>query len=352
MGVVKGTLAGEFWHNTGGKTDTIVESVLLALALFSTGLRIWSRSIQRARYQLNDWLVFVATFLMTARVAVEITVDVKCGVGLHIIDVVTIGGPGIVILLSQLVYVLDLLFVTVVALVKLSILHLYTVVFRQPTFVKFVYATIAAEGAFWIAALFATAFVCTPPQKKWYSDLPGHCGDDQQLNFGIATTDFILDIITFVLPLPVLWKLQLPFMKKVGLSLVFGLGFAIVVITAYRFKFFFNVTDDLTFTVWRQGVLSAVVPLLGIINANLPVMQPALKKVFGPLKMLTSVKRSAASGSPSASGDRYVDGTGRRFKRLPDETIYLSRIEADANNNEQGPEESGQIRVTTHWQVD
>jgi hypothetical protein len=115
-----------------------------------------------------------------------------------------------------------------VAVVKVSILHFYSVIFRQRPFVRLVYAAMALCTVFWVAALFATAFVCTPPQKKWLPDIQGHCSDDQHLNFAIATTDFILDIITFVLPLPILWKLQLPLAKKLGLSLVFGLGFSYV----------------------------------------------------------------------------------------------------------------------------
>jgi hypothetical protein len=61
METVPGTLVGEFWHNVGGQTDAGVESALLGLVYISLGLRIWSRSIQRAQYQLNDWLIFTAT---------------------------------------------------------------------------------------------------------------------------------------------------------------------------------------------------------------------------------------------------------------------------------------------------
>ncbi|KAI0521824.1 hypothetical protein F5B22DRAFT_634246 [Xylaria bambusicola] len=300
---VKGTLVGEFWHNTGGKADVAVETSLLGLVYITLALRLWSRSIQRAQYQLNDWLIFIATILMSARYAIEVTIVLKCGLGLHISDVIAIGGPGIAVLLPKLIYIIDLLFVTIVTYVKLSILHFYSVIFRQRTFVYFIYGVIALCAGFWIAALLATALVCIPPQKLWYPEIPGHCGNNERLNFGVATTDFILDIVTFLAPFPILWKLQLSTVKKIGLSLVFGLGFSIVVITAVRFKYFFGVDpNDLTFTVWPQGIFSAVVPLLGIVNANLPVIQPALKRVFGPIKNLTALSKQSRSSETLARG--------------------------------------------------
>lgn len=80
-------------------------------------------------------------------------------------------------------------------------------------------------AAFWIAAFFATAFFCTPPQKSWYSEIPGRCGDSHEFYTGYAVTDLIIDVIVISLPLPVLWKLQLPLGRKVALIAIFALGF-------------------------------------------------------------------------------------------------------------------------------
>ncbi|KAI0394645.1 hypothetical protein F5Y17DRAFT_426905 [Xylariaceae sp. FL0594] len=158
-------------------------------------------------------------------------------------------------------------------------------------------------------------------------------------------------------------------MKKIGLLIVFGLGFSIVVITAVRFKYFFEVdARDLTYTLWRQGVLSGVVPLLGIVNANLPVMQPALKKTFGPLRMLSTIhhhggskannnnKRSdgaSSSGGAALEFDNILSSSsGRRFRRLPEDAIGLTTIGGGNNTGNITHEtDSGVIRVTTDWEV-
>ncbi|KAI0394646.1 hypothetical protein F5Y17DRAFT_243387 [Xylariaceae sp. FL0594] len=136
MSEPRGTLVGEFWHNEGGKVDVSVETALIGLVYISLGLRIRSRQIQRAQFKINDWLIFIATLLMSVRYALEVTVVLKCGVGLHMTEVIAVGGPGLIVLFSKLLYVVDLFFVTILALVKISILHFYSVIFRQKTFVR------------------------------------------------------------------------------------------------------------------------------------------------------------------------------------------------------------------------
>ncbi|KAI1361394.1 hypothetical protein F5Y08DRAFT_19429 [Xylaria arbuscula] len=325
MGLETGSLAGELWRNSGGQVDISVETILLTLAYISFALRIWSRSIQRAQYQLNDWLIVFVMFLTTIRYAVDVAVVVKCGLGLHIADVVAVGGPNILVLFSQLIYAIEIVFVICVALIKLSILHFYSTIFLHRTFLVLIRMAMALCAVFLVASLIATILSCNPPQKKWYPDTPGHCLNDQHVNFAIGTTDFILDIVTFVLPLPILWKLQMPLMKKVGLSFIFGLGFAIIIITASRLQFFFTVTNDVTFTLWQAGVLSAVVPLLGIISANLPIMQPALKTSFLLFKDLGTTR----STTREANRKMLVGHDSRRFRQLPEDSICLATVEGE-----------------------
>lgn len=65
----------------------------------------------------------------------------------------------------QLVYVLDLHWLTLVTLIKLSILHFYSVVFRKDMFAKVVYGVMAIVIAYWIGTFWADAFLCDPPRK-------------------------------------------------------------------------------------------------------------------------------------------------------------------------------------------
>lgn len=100
-----------------------------------------------------------------------------------------------------------------------------------------------------------------------------------------------MDIATVVLPMPVLWGLQMPTWRKVALSGMFSMGTVICIITLVRIK----VTTDIT--AQNAGVQYALITLLtclesslGVVNACLPVTKP----VFDKLKPMWLI--SALSG--------------------------------------------------------
>ncbi|KAI1202191.1 hypothetical protein F5X97DRAFT_288210 [Nemania serpens] len=341
MQAPSGTLIGEFWRNVGGQADIGVESTLLALGYITLGLRLWSRRIQRARLQLNDWLIIFATVLMSARYSLEVVSILKCGIGLHTAEVVAIGGADLPILFLKLLYAIDLLWIFTLTFIKISILHFYSVVFRKRLFLKFVYAAIALCVGFWFGAFFGRALICVPPQKKWYPDTPGHCGDEIKYYLAISSLDFAIDIIIIILPMPVLWTLHLPNTRKIGLTLVFSVGLTIVIITAVRFKYFFQFDpSDFTATVLEEAILSAVLPLLGIVNANILVMQPALRKIFGSVSAFA--RGTQSSGTDASSKPRH-------FERLPE--TPNTNYELDGPIKARSINDRRHIRVTTDWEV-
>lgn len=126
----------------------------------------------------------------------------------------------------QLLYAVDLLFATIITLIKLSILHFYIVLFPQKPFRYFVYVTMFFCIVFWFGSFFGTAFLCNPPQKKWYTDIKGHCNDMVTMYVSIVAGDLVTDLIIIVLPMPTLWGLHMPWSRKIPIVFAFGLGFA------------------------------------------------------------------------------------------------------------------------------
>lgn len=120
------------------------------------------------------------------------------------------------------------MWLTLVALVKTSILQFYASIFRNNAFVRSVYATIGLVVAFWCAAFFADVFFCDPVHKSWLPETPGRCGNSILMYIVLASTDLTIDVIILMLPMPILWSLQLPTPKKLALTFVFGLGFGYV----------------------------------------------------------------------------------------------------------------------------
>jgi hypothetical protein len=83
-----------------------------------------------------------------------------------------------------------------------------------------------------LVALYYTAFLfgqmldCVPPELEWNPKLPGggRCIDLNLFLFVTAILNMVFDATTLALPIPVVWRLKMPWTKKLAVSGVFLLG--------------------------------------------------------------------------------------------------------------------------------
>ncbi|KAH7320743.1 hypothetical protein B0I35DRAFT_199223 [Stachybotrys elegans] len=123
---------------------------------------------------------------------------------------------------------------------------------------------------------------------------------------------------------------------------------------------------DLTYTVVPGAIWSCLEPTLGVVNACLPTMMPAIHKLFGPgafgfTRRGTSngISGKSSSGLASHSHERRTtisgkENTHRDFERLDDE-YPLTSIQADTSSTNKSIEDGrgGQgITVTRQWDFD
>ena len=69
------------------------------------------------------------------------------------------------------------------------------------------------------------AGLCRPFAYNWDHTINGTCGAQNPAYIAIAALDILGDIAIIVLPMPMIWKLQIGTPSKIGLSLLFALGF-------------------------------------------------------------------------------------------------------------------------------
>ena len=128
---------------------------------------------------------------------------------------------------KQCKYILQVLGTLELAVIKISILLFYRRIFTVRSFRlvnNFALVLVAAWG---ISFTLAIIFQCTPVDTIWKQFelhyLP-YCVNQQQVYFAIAISDLILDVFIFTLPLPMVYKLQLPSKQKFAVSGIFLLG--------------------------------------------------------------------------------------------------------------------------------
>lgn len=132
-------------------------------------------------------------------------------------------------------YATRLLYTIALGFVKTSILVFYMRLDHRKYTRWVVYTLIAFVAAFSIITFFFLAFVCFPPALFW--DLTGQAvapdkclsQPTQQMFFNLnGICNIIQDISIYLLPIPMLWNLQMPFRQKLALVALFSVGLVAV----------------------------------------------------------------------------------------------------------------------------
>lgn len=78
--------------------------------------------------------------------------------------------------------------------------------------------------AFTIADIFAGAFICWPIHYLWAESHDGHCIDIWQFYRYGTLPNIAIDVFMLILPMPVVWRLQVSRQMKMDLGATFLTG--------------------------------------------------------------------------------------------------------------------------------
>lgn len=94
-------------------------------------------------------------------------------------------------------------------------------------------------GVWSFSQILLAIFQCAPIAKFWDRTIEGRCLNIHFVWYLTAGGNISTDILVFILPMPVLYKLQLPRGQKIFLLGVFCLGFLYVWSPAFFFIIFY-----------------------------------------------------------------------------------------------------------------
>lgn len=127
-----------------------------------------------------------------------------------------------------MLYLLEAFYPPAVNLTKISIILLYGRLFPTAQFRRYLYAMGILIGLMWAVFQTVNAVQCAPVHYFWtqWTRNPGegHCINTIKYYRFQALPNIISDLILLALPLPEVWKLQLPRGQKYALSGIFLLG--------------------------------------------------------------------------------------------------------------------------------
>lgn len=109
--------------------------------------------------------------------------------------------------------------------IKLSILALYRRLFPTRG-MKIAVNTTSLIVIVWAACgILAGCFICLPTEKLWHPMMEGSCISLGKYYYGLQIPNILTDAIILVMPMYIVWNLQISKAQKLGLSGILVLGF-------------------------------------------------------------------------------------------------------------------------------
>ncbi|KAH8650230.1 hypothetical protein BGZ60DRAFT_534338 [Tricladium varicosporioides] len=194
--------------------------VTVILATFVVILRFITRSKILHFLGYEDWCIGIA-LLFSFGNSIGMILQAEFALGHHIKDISSI----------QITEFLKSVYFTIISynisltFAKISILLLYIRSFntRKIRIACLVQLAIVATYGLWL--LLSSVLSCVPVAAFWDQSVPGHCLPRSPIWFANAGLNIATDVLILVLPVPVIHTLFLPKRQKIGLYLIFTLGF-------------------------------------------------------------------------------------------------------------------------------
>lgn len=170
--------------------------------------------------------------------------------------------------------------------------------------------------------------ICRPVEKNWDPTAEGVCGDRIAGYTAVSVVNVIVDILMLVLPLPMVFNLQVKRGYKVGLFSVFGIGIVTIIFSVIRLRSLNEIDfDDFSYTVPPVMTWTAAENAILILVASSALLRPVFDKMFGRLLSLTSRNR-LGTGDKYAYGQNSRSGLGLGSRKRKE---FISVTDGDAN---------------------
>lgn len=216
--------------------------------------------------------------------------------------------------------------------VKLSVLFFYRRIFRGKIFDIASWSMVAIVIIWTFGFFFTMIFECRTEFWAFWStlnDLLTHCLDDVKFQKVLSVSDVITDILILMIPIPIIWQLNLSFERKVGVCGVFLMGsltvaFGITRLVVYDQRLadaFAGSQGILLLSTWFYWTLIEMG--MAIVAACLPTLRPlfgslgTFNSFTAAIRSMFSMRSLSSQGSARFSGRRKPQEGSTKLKDQP-----------------------------------
>lgn len=127
-------------------------------------------------------------------------------------------------ILLQSSYIAASLFITCNGLTKTSLLSFYLRISPQLWYQRAIWLTIVVVATYTVIIASMLLFGCHPIHLNWDPYATGTCLSAPVLYMAIAVSNIVSDVVLFTIPIPMILRLKMRPMLKIGAIVMFGIG--------------------------------------------------------------------------------------------------------------------------------
>ncbi|ORX94171.1 hypothetical protein BCR34DRAFT_550470 [Clohesyomyces aquaticus] len=259
--------------------------VLIVACFVALTLRFLAMRTIRRPMKIHDYLCIISVVFCTAY-CIDISIGTVYGdIGKHMTEVSL---PRLTVALKTF-FVSQFFWALSITGFRLSTLFVYIEIFTVGTFFYYAYGMVVIVSLFFVGSITTTLRLCRPINFSWDKTVTGTCGDIGTAELAASALNLSLDIIIVLLPLPLVWGLNMAKQRKIGLTVTFALGLVISAMNLGRiiqvkrcdikdFTYCTHTAILLTVPEMAVGIIVACVPLLGPLIFPSRYKEPATSK--------------------------------------------------------------------------
>ncbi|KAL4900222.1 hypothetical protein BDW74DRAFT_162298 [Aspergillus multicolor] len=249
-----------------GPTVTGIAVAFAVITVFVLLLRLFARLYVLKKFGVDDGLIIFACGFSWAFSAVTV-VAVNHGLGKHREDV----ADSEMVTYSFNVWLSSMFYLACLGFVKTSVCWFYTRLgdkfLRRMSYIMFTIILCQAT-----ANVLTAAFQCRPVAKAWDTSIQGTCVNINVFYLANAALNILTDLLTYTLPVRVIFKLQMPRKQKIALIFILCLGLFACVSSIIRITYIpaMLTSPDATWAISGAMYWSAIEINIGILAASIP----------------------------------------------------------------------------------
>ncbi|KAF1927175.1 uncharacterized protein M421DRAFT_394215 [Didymella exigua CBS 183.55] len=321
-----------------GWSSSIVLVVFLGITFLVYAARMWARLGLGKNHGLDDTIMSIAMLPLFGLTISVVLANRLYGFQWHVWDqtnVTSVTARNTLLIDLRITMSIEINYMICTTLIKISILCFYRRITASLTisFVYWVWGSIIFCSFYGITFIFLIAFTCHPAKGffhifdvAWISQNELTCRDEGAIIVAVAAISTVQDFIIALLPVFLIWKLQIPRTQKIALCGIFALGLITCVcgiLRTYYAAYVYYYTYDITWYAYYGWIWTALEADLAVICASAPALKIFFRRYFS-----MTTNRSGYEMSGNGNGNTTVPTSSTAKSRMKMSTHSASRIEA------------------------